>query len=195
MKCIICRFYRQFFLFFFYFILSLISFTLRPGPSIETIDIANDTISTTLNSSNATIEPITIKPFQTIDLRELITNSFSAAFNSNLRSSLNMTQESLERIQLQMTSDLTTVLKNILLLSSSDNEAILTSPNEIGIYTSWYTNVSHNSSDYFTDMYNESILIDMNSTAKTTVDTIAILGSQDDDDWCVRLYEDLYIRI
>ncbi|KYM91409.1 Transient receptor potential cation channel subfamily V member 5 [Atta colombica] len=61
------RFYNQFFLFCFYFVLSLISFTLRPGPSIiETDENANDT-STRTNSSNIT-EPIILKTFQSSDL-------------------------------------------------------------------------------------------------------------------------------
>ncbi|TGZ53145.1 Uncharacterized protein DBV15_01554 [Temnothorax longispinosus] len=135
------RFYRQFFLFCFHFILSLISFTLRPGPSImETDESANDTLTRT-NSSNMT-EPTILKPLQSADLSELVTNSFVAAFTSNLKSSLNMTQESLEKIQLQVTSNVTSALKSVLLLTLSENEGILSPPDEAAIHTLWWDDLT-----------------------------------------------------
>ncbi|KYN04879.1 Transient receptor potential cation channel subfamily V member 6 [Cyphomyrmex costatus] len=163
------RFYNQFFLFCFYFVLSLISLTLRPGPStIETDENANDT-STRTNSSNIT-EPIILKTFQSSDLSELVTNSLVAAFTSNFKSPLNMTQESLEKIQLQVTSNITSALKNILLLTLNENEGILSPPDEAAIHTQWYTDSSPNASDYFMDTYNKT---DANSTAKTIIDGVA----------------------
>ncbi|XP_011165630.1 transient receptor potential cation channel subfamily V member 5 isoform X2 [Solenopsis invicta] len=165
------RFYRQFFLFCFHFVLSLISFTLRPGPStMETDENANDT-STKTNSSNIT-EPIILKPLQSSDLSELVTNSFVAAFASNLKSSLNMTQESLEKIQLQVTSNITSALKSILLLTLNENEGILSPPDEATIHTPWYTDSSPNTSDYFTDLYNKTVVAE-NSTVKAVVDDVA----------------------
>ncbi|XP_012062700.1 PREDICTED: transient receptor potential cation channel subfamily V member 5 [Atta cephalotes] len=163
------RFYNQFFLFCFYFVLSLISFTLRPGPSIiETDENANDT-STRTNSSNIT-EPIILKTFQSSDLSELVTNSLVAAFTSNFKSSLNMTQESLEKIQLQVTSNITSALKSILLLTLNENEGILSPPDEAAIHTLWYTDSPPNASDYFMNTYNKT---DANSTVKTIIDGVA----------------------
>ncbi|XP_077276305.1 transient receptor potential cation channel subfamily V member nanchung isoform X2 [Temnothorax americanus] len=182
------RFYRQFFLFCFHFILSLISFTLRPGPStMETDESANDTLTRT-NSSNMT-EPTILKPLQSADLSELVTNSFAAAFTSNLKSSLNMTRESLEKIQLQVTSNLTSALKSVLLLTLSENEGILSPPDEAAIHTLWYTDSLPNASDYFTDTYNETVAADTNSTAKTIVDDIA-LSKFDHEDWWDDLTEE-----
>lgn len=169
MRFLIFRFYNQFFLFCFYFVLSLISLTLRPGPStIETDENANDT-STRTNSSNIT-EPIILKTLQSSDLSELVTNSLVAAFTSNLKSSLNMTQESLEKIQLQVTSNITSALKSILLLTLNANEGILSPPDEAAIHTLWYTDSPPNASDYFMDTYNKT---DVNSTVKAIIDGVA----------------------
>ncbi|XP_072757468.1 transient receptor potential cation channel subfamily V member 5 [Anoplolepis gracilipes] len=161
------RFYRQFILFFFYFVLSLISFTLRPGP--QTDENANDTLTSTNSFNITTMESVILKSLQSSDLSELVTNSFTAAFTSNLKSSLNVTQESLERIQLQVTSNITSALRSILLLTLSNNEG---SPDEAAIRTLWYTDSSQNASDYFTNMYNNTITIDANSTANTIIDDV-----------------------
>lgn len=146
---------------------------------------ANDTRT---NSSNmTTVELAILKSFQSSDLSDLVTNSFAAAFTSNLKSSLNVTQESLEKIQLQVTSNITLALKSILLLTLNDNEAILSAPDEAAIRTLWYTNNPQNESDYLTDAYNESLMSDANSTAETTIDSIELLKSNDND-WCVTIY-------
>lgn len=181
-----CRFYRQFFLFCFYFVLSLISFTLRPGPLIQEAENANDTKT---NSSNITAAELAIlKSFQSSELSDLVTNSFSAAFTSNLKSSLNVTQESLEKIQLQVTSNITLALKNILLLTLNDNEGILSAPDEAAIRTLWYTSNSNNESDYMTDAYNESVISDANLTTETVIDSIELPESNDEVNWCVVTY-------
>lgn len=180
----IFRFYRQFILFYFYFVLSLISFTLRPGP--QTDENTNDTLTT--NSFNVTnMESVILKSLQSSDLSELVTNSFTAAFTSNLVSSLNVTQESFERIQLQVTSNITSALRSMLLLTlSNNNEDLLSSPDEAAIHTLWYTNSPQNASDYFTNMYNNTVIIDANSTAKTTIDDVTPLEEfNDQDKWYV----------
>lgn len=162
--------------------LSLISFTLRPGPLMQEIENANDTRT---NSSNVTVAELAIlKSFQSSELSDLVTNSFTAAFTSNLKSSLNVTQESLEKIQLQVTSNITLALRNILLLTLNDNEGILSAPDEAAIRTLWYTSNPQNESDYLTDAYNESAMNDANSTADTIIDNIEPAKSGDDD-WCV----------
>lgn len=161
--------------------LSLVSFTLRPGPL--TSQIAENANDTSTNSSNITAtETMIFRSFQGSSLSEFVTNSLAAAFTSSLKSSLNMTQESLEKFQLQVTSNITSALKNILTLS--DNEGILNIPDEAAIPTLWYTDSPQNISDYFMDVYNESI-IDANSTTKTLIGNNGLPKSNDPDDWYV----------
>ncbi|XP_011866570.1 PREDICTED: transient receptor potential cation channel subfamily V member 5 [Vollenhovia emeryi] len=175
------RFYRQFFLFCFHFVLSLISFTLRPGPStVETDESANDTLTRT-NSSNIT-ESTFLKSLQSANLSELVTNSLVAAFTSTLKSSLNVTQESLEKIQLQVTSNITLALKSMLLSTLSENEGIPSPPDEAAIHTLWYTDSPPNASDYFTEAYNKTAA-DINSTARTIVDDIGLSKFNPDYWW------------
>jgi len=177
----IFSFYRQFFLFCFYFVLSAISFIFRPGPS-ELIENVNDTLSTNTNFANVNAtKTMLFKSLQNSDLSELVTNSFAAAFTSNLKSSLNMTQESLEKIQLQVTSNITSALRSILLLTLSDSD-ILNILDETTIRAFWYTNSPQNMSNYFANTYNKSV-INMNSTTKTIIDSIELLKSDDSDNW------------
>ncbi|KMQ98230.1 transient receptor potential cation channel subfamily v member 6 [Lasius niger] len=163
-------FYRQFILFYFYFVLSLIGFTLRPGP--QTDENANDTLTSSNSFNITTMESAILKSLQSSNLSELVTNSFTAAFTSNLKSSLNVTQESLERIQLQVTSNITSALRSILLLTLSDNEGLTSSSDEAAIHTPWYTDSPLNASDYFTNTYHKTVMIDANSTAKTIIDDV-----------------------
>ena len=90
------RFYRQFFLFCFYFILSLISFTLRPGPKIEDDEDDNDNENNTLSSIitnniiknlklNTTLYYDTINEFTTeltINLTNLLSNKTVSSSDS-----------------------------------------------------------------------------------------------------------------
>lgn len=149
---------------------------------METDGNANDTLTRT-NSSNIT-EPIILKPLHSSDLSELVTNSLVAAFTSNLKSSLNMTQESLEKIQLQVTSNITSALKSILTLS--ENEGSLNPPDEAAIHTVWDTDSSLNTSDYLTDTYNKTAAADENLTTKTIIDDI-VLSKFNHDFWCVKI--------
>jgi len=178
----IFSFYRQFFLFCFYFVLSAISFIFRPGPSTSgLIENVNDTLSTSTNFANVSAtKTMLFKSLQSSDLSELITNSFAAAFTSNLKSSLNMTQESLEKIQLQVTSNITSALRSILLLTLSDTDDILNIVDETNIRAFWYTDSPQNVSDYFTNTYNK---LNMNSTTKTIIDSIELSKSDDSDNW------------
>lgn len=150
--------------------LSLIGFTLRPGP--QTDENANDTLTSTNSFNITTMESAILKSLQSSNLSELVTNSFTAAFTSNLKSSLNVTQESLERIQLQVTSNITSALRSILLLTLSDNEGLTSSSDEAAIHTPWYTDSPLNASDYFTNTYHKTVMIDANSTAKTIIDDV-----------------------
>lgn len=132
-----------------------------------------------------------LKSLHSSDLSELVTNSFTAAFTSNFKSSLNVTQESLEKIQLQVTSNVTSALRSILLLTLSNNEGLLSSPDEAAIHTLWYTDNPQNASDYFMNMYNKTVTINTNSTAKTTIDDVTLLGKfNNHEKWYVKYYED-----
>ncbi|RLU24512.1 hypothetical protein DMN91_002601 [Ooceraea biroi] len=182
------RFYRQFFLFCFYFVLSAISFTFRPGPS-QLDENVNDTLSTRTNFNVTATENTLLKSLQSSELSELVTNSFAAAFTSNLKSSLNMTQESLEKIQLQVTSNITSALRGILLLTLSDNEDILNIPDETAIHALWYTDSLQNMSDYFLNRYNKSE-IDGNSTTNTIIDSTELPNYDDSDNWWKSLTEE-----
>jgi len=167
-------------------VLSLISFTFRPGLSApQTVENENDTLGR--NSSNmTTLEILILKSLQSSDLSKMITNSFTTAFTSNFKSSLNVTQESLEKIQLQVTSNITSALKNILFLILNNNEGIHT-PDETAIHTPWYTDSPENASSYFTDMYNRNVLIDVDSTAKTIISSITLPKFNNHNNWCVAI--------
>lgn len=185
------RFYRQFFLFCFYFVLSLISFTLRPGPS-QTAESANDTLARTNSSNMTTAETTIFRSLQSSDLSELVTSSFAAALATSLKSSLNVTQESLERIQLQVTSNVTAALRSMLLSTLNDNEGILTSPDDETVLRAlWYTDSPRNASGYLADAYNESAVIDANATARTIADG----NASPSDDWCVEILKYANIEI
>lgn len=183
-KIEIFRFYRSFFFFCFYFVLSLISFTFRPGLSApSTFENGNDTL--TRNSSNiTTTETLILKLLQSPDLSKLITNSFTTVLTSNFKS-LNITQESLEKMQLEVTSNFTSALKNFLFLILNDNEGILNMPDETAIHTPWYTDSFENTSNYFMETYNRSVIIDVNSTVKTIISSITLPKFNNHDTWCV----------
>ncbi|KAL0119708.1 hypothetical protein PUN28_007863 [Cardiocondyla obscurior] len=170
------RFYRQFFLFCFYFILSLISFTLRPGLLPTETDEGVNITSTRMNSSNIT-GPTILKSFLKSDISELVTSSLAAAFSFNLKSSLNVTQESLEKIQLQITSNITSALRNILLLNDED---ILNLPEETAINT-WATDSPPNVLKYFTD--NKTVITDINSSNDAIINDVAVLKINHDYWW------------
>jgi len=93
-----------------------------------------------------------------------------------------MTQESLEKIQLQVTSNITSALRSILLLTLSDTDDILNILDETTIRAFWYTNSPQNMSNYFANTYNKSV-INMNSTTKTIIDSIELSKSDDSDNW------------
>ncbi|XP_044592870.1 transient receptor potential cation channel subfamily V member 5 isoform X1 [Cotesia glomerata] len=79
------RFYRQFFLFCFYFVLSLISFTLRPGP-ISSSATPNATKSTMAYTDSVT-DAINQEPSQLSQLIDVLATSLTSNFaNANLTS-------------------------------------------------------------------------------------------------------------
>ncbi|XP_017893600.1 transient receptor potential cation channel subfamily V member 5 isoform X2 [Ceratina calcarata] len=98
------RFYRQFFLFWFYFLLSLISFTLRPGPAATVTEKKNDT-----GSPN----PDRGKPVRNSSLFSLLDRLVTTAFATNFKP-LNVTAAHFDELRFNIVTDLTSTLNNIL---------------------------------------------------------------------------------
>lgn len=109
------RFYQQFYLFCFYFVLSLISFTLRPGPSSSTENSATIPESTS-NLSNSNTPEINHIPrsIQIDDLSESIAKNLTTSLLSEMRINED-SSVTLERISLRLISNMTTILKDVLL--------------------------------------------------------------------------------
>ncbi|XP_034948098.1 transient receptor potential cation channel subfamily V member 5 [Chelonus insularis] len=117
------RFYRQFFLFGFYFIFSLISFTLRPGPSPAFTGKASMTAGTeSISSTSVTVTPYTENPESSnmsviIDhLASAVSSKFVSDFNKSLS---NFDSETLISL---LTSNLTSVLNKFMNFTVNDNQ-------------------------------------------------------------------------
>lgn len=109
----ICRFYRQLFLFCFYFVLSLISFVLRPGPS----PVRNK--PTTPTPTTTTPKPSSSKSQPSI-LYSLVTNNLKEYLIRNNKSdnSPNLSKVVVHNITDQIASNVTSVLRQLVLLSA-----------------------------------------------------------------------------
>nr|XP_033327234.1 transient receptor potential cation channel subfamily V member 5 [Megalopta genalis] len=138
------RFYRQFFLFCFYFVLSLISFTLRPGPSTVSDDVTTTTYAETTElfasdgfPASPTSTPRSSVPTQFADdaiatetsayhrdanLSEIVERLVTASFDGTLRSSLNVTPFFLEKLKLRVVSEVTSTLRNALSASRNGDD-------------------------------------------------------------------------
>ncbi|KAI4495347.1 hypothetical protein M0804_001548 [Polistes exclamans] len=114
------RFYQQFYLFCFYFILSLISFTLRPGPSWT---LENPAAPTTVASTDPTFnisDPMIMETRRI--LKSLRVDDLSESIAKNLTTSLLLetklaknSSNVLDKISLQLMSNMTLILKDALL--------------------------------------------------------------------------------
>ncbi|XP_076655832.1 transient receptor potential cation channel subfamily V member nanchung [Halictus rubicundus] len=130
------RFYRQFFLFCFYFVLSLVSFTLRPGPSTVSDDVTTTTYTETTesfasNEFSVTPTPRSAVPTQFTDdivateihrdasLSKLLEKLVASSFDITLTSSLNVTPVFLEKLKFHVVSEVTAKLRNA--LSADEN--------------------------------------------------------------------------
>lgn len=111
------RFYRQFFLFCFYFVLSLISFTLRPGPSETTVRPLSSTESPTTH----TPDPLSNFTLQNSSLSEFVERIVADSLISNIRPSFNVTPDSLMKLKFDIVSDLMSTLKNTLPIDTGGN--------------------------------------------------------------------------
>ncbi|XP_053598013.1 transient receptor potential cation channel subfamily V member 5 isoform X2 [Microplitis demolitor] len=99
------RFYRQFFLFCFYFVLSLISFTLRPGPSSSS-STQNSTKSTiSYIDTSVTTDAITQDSSQLSQLIDVLATSLTSNF-----ANVNLTSTELENFLTQMSSNASALL-------------------------------------------------------------------------------------
>lgn len=119
------RFYRQFFLFCFYFVLSVISFTLRPGPS--TTVAPTEPSSTPIPSdfpSNVTKQPAQQTPriLSNSNLSEFLEKIVDTGLIPKLRSSLNVTSTTFDKIKLDIVTDVASILKNAFLVDGNEND-------------------------------------------------------------------------
>lgn len=127
------RFYRQFFLFCFYFVLSLISFTLRPGPA-TTSSVSNPQITST---ELPTIPPKMDPPVHNSDLPLLLDKILSTALVSK-RYPRNLTRTRLDKLKLDIVENLTSALSDMLgtyrneieLFNRSDKTSFYSSRND-----------------------------------------------------------------
>ncbi|XP_043266847.1 transient receptor potential cation channel subfamily V member 5 [Venturia canescens] len=125
------RFYRQFFLFCFYFVLSLISFTLRPGPA----ELSESTTSppTTGNDSSPTKATTLLLNSSSILASEKsldhAINQLASNLAANLIVSLNVTSSLslLANLTSQITSNLTTTLRDVIVNSDVDFQGLVSS--------------------------------------------------------------------
>lgn len=110
------RFYRQFFLFFFYFIISLIGLTLRPGPLSKDNQNSENTSSPTSNpnATDHTATTILIESWGASQLSSIITKNLAEHLLFNVNSTFNVTPTSMEKVTHQITSDITANLMNVL---------------------------------------------------------------------------------
>ncbi|XP_076239493.1 transient receptor potential cation channel subfamily V member nanchung [Calliopsis andreniformis] len=185
------RFYRQFFLFCFYFILSLISFTLRPGPStimtIATTAVITPPTESSMIASTPTFpsnlptlsihQPSQMsKILQNSSLVEFLDKIITATFTTKLQSLSNVTQaSSFEKFKLDIITDVTSMLKNPIWLDRNESHSQLfnhshelsldrtTEYTEYGKNITNYSQHSNNESSFVT----ESLFVDDNDNRKS----------------------------
>lgn len=197
------RFYRQFFLFCFYFVLSLISFTLRPGPTTSPSDGVTGVAQTTdsyesyrLTTRSPVSNQFTSSTAQTstnhrifqADLSEIVEKLVATSLNATSESFLNTTQSFLEKLKFDIISEVTSALKNVLPALQNAEDRVLESVT-LGMIENVYR--KNGTTDF------PRITTDENSFEKTKPlsDTIPLLDASkdndsynnDDDNWYVAL--------
>ncbi|XP_035731600.1 transient receptor potential cation channel subfamily V member 5-like isoform X1 [Vespa mandarinia] len=159
------RFYQQFYLFCLYFILSLISFTLRPGPlSTLKSPVTTTTVTTTdptLNISYLMTMDTTqiLKSLQISNISESIVKNLTTSLISEKRFMKN-SDNVLDKISLQLISNMTSLLKDTLLpiLSSmiEENDTLnqfdpnFTNPTNRTLYNKIHQNITTTSRGIYT---------------------------------------------
>lgn len=174
----IFRFYRQFFLFCFYFILSLISFTLRPGPFLKENQGSETTSSPILNATDHSTT-VLIDSWGASQLSSIITKNLAEHLLFSMNSSLNATPSSVERVTLKITSDITATLKDVLRSWRYDSSFGATESATLGSDNNTRFNSNQNSTtpNYFSDTTSSEE--ELNVTKLCTGDGC----DGDDDDW------------
>ncbi|XP_076389815.1 transient receptor potential cation channel subfamily V member nanchung isoform X4 [Megachile rotundata] len=172
------RFYRQFFLFCFYFILYLISFTLRPGPSVtSTATTAPTTESTTpkLPDPPPNFIPVTnqktfLEASLSSSLDEIVTNALNLNFPSNATARF-------DDLKLDLVTHIMSNLKNILNGNETKNEPFNSS--QLARFDKHL--FRENDTDYSTSILNETA--DVDSTTKFSFDNSVLLEADNKSDW------------
>ncbi|XP_076766819.1 transient receptor potential cation channel subfamily V member nanchung [Xylocopa sonorina] len=144
------RFYRQFFLFCFYFVLSLVSFTLRPGPpmiatqtSFASTEIPITSISKVDDiASNVTIPSLLSNEIENSSLFLLLDKLVSTAFASNLKFPLNITAARFRKLKFDVVTDITSTLSNAFFPSN---------PNENELFNNSYKSPARTSKHSYPD--------------------------------------------
>lgn len=78
------KFYRQFFTFAFYFLISLVAFTLRPGPPVNNAKVANNTNATVPHAANHTnLKNISVETVNLLNNTHIPTTLKSLLENDN----------------------------------------------------------------------------------------------------------------
>ena len=166
------RFYRQFYLFCCYFILSLISFTLRPGPTLQdttpTQSALNSTTSDPFSSSAAESPEVT--------LSLLLAKNLAEHLATTLKLSPNVTSDSLEKIALLVASNISSTLRDIWNLTAKQN--VETTTNESDYVD--MTNDIYNLSSMSNDTADSNNPFDFDSPG---VLVLRKVEKKDEDDW------------
>ncbi|KAK0075105.1 hypothetical protein PV325_007352, partial [Microctonus aethiopoides] len=124
------RFYRQFFLFCFYFVLSLISFVLRPGPSPISSSTNNNNTSAKSAATSSTFLTTPAINHQVINL-ELSLSRFIQQLTSVLTSNVNITSNNVDSFISQLTLNVTTALKDNFNLTYNSDDLSWTSNEDL----------------------------------------------------------------
>ncbi|XP_017757214.1 PREDICTED: transient receptor potential cation channel subfamily V member 5 [Eufriesea mexicana] len=106
------RFYRQFFLFCFYFVLSLISFTLRPGPAATSTAFP---VTSPTELPTTSPKPDHILPNISSKIISLLFDKILniTAFASNVKFPWNVTAARFDKLKLDILTNLTSILNNV----------------------------------------------------------------------------------
>lgn len=186
------RFYRQFFLFCFYFVLSLVSFTLRPGPMVTpsasspAVTSQTSVESPTTTPKSDQLLPNVTNTFQNSNLSLLLDQIITTAFTSNMKYSSNATTAPFDKLKFDIVADLTSILSNVL---STDR-----SRNEIEFFNDSYRIAARPNELYYSK--NDTTLMDyvkitmINDTASVNstmlFDDTILSADSNKHDWCVR---------
>ncbi|XP_011500278.1 PREDICTED: transient receptor potential cation channel subfamily V member 5 [Ceratosolen solmsi marchali] len=122
------RFYRQFYLFCSYFVLSVISFTLRPGP-IPWPNKPSIQQSINNNTSSESIVASAVKPLE-LTLTSLLTKNLVEHLAANLELPEKSITNSMKKITLEIVSNISSTIKDIWNLTEKQNTTLTLESND-----------------------------------------------------------------